>query len=170
MRLAVLILKRSFSLPKAAWRLQSTRRTLEALDLEPLLAQALRTWDEGSPSPAIIEWEVAPDGTAQGRPSLREADSSDEAGVFELEFVSEGVKLRLSQEACHREVYMPRRPSRHIATLGPWETVRVVLNGKADWPSGRFYYVQDYHVVVCDNRSPERLRTERLLDLQEDLI
>ena len=94
----------------------------------------------------------------------------DAAGIFDLVTTNDQVKLRLSQEACRREVYTPRRSPQYIATLRTWEPIRVIINGKADWHSDRYYYLQDYHVVLCDGPRGESLLPQRTFDFQADLI
>jgi hypothetical protein len=167
---AVLILKRAISVPKHIWRLPSTRRALQPLSLEPLVARALEAWEPGLVSPAIVEHDISEiDGTASRVPVARMAQRDDWAGVFHLSFSEEQVKLKLSHEACRREVISPRRSSQHIAELRLWKPIRVILNGKADWPSGRYYYVRDYHVVLCAEVRPESLGEVQIVDFQADL-
>ena len=156
-------------MPKDIWRLAVTRRTLPPLDYGPLILQALQTWPEGGASPVMIEAHVVRDGGALEAAVLRAAKSHDCAAIFELNFSDDRAKLRLSEQACAREVHTPRRRSRQLATLRLWEPVRVVLNGKADWPSGRLYYLLDYHVVLC-SRGPCALLPARTYDLQADLV
>ncbi len=169
MSITVLILKRSLSIPKAVWRLPATRRTLPPLHLEPLLKGCdLRV--SGNGPAELIEWEVAADGSEIQTRAQRPLKENDSAGVFDLVFNGGKVKLRLSQEACRREMYTPRRPSQYLTVLDPGEPVRVILNGKADWPSGRYYYLQDYHVILFAGASQRQLLPVRNFDFQADLI
>jgi hypothetical protein len=157
-------------MPKATWRLRSTRRSLLPLPLEPLVAAGLSAWQSDPVSPAIIESEIESDGAILKSPVLRKANDRDWSGVFGIQFSGEIVKLKLSQEACRREVYTPRRSSRHIANLRFWEPLRIILNGKADWSSGRYYYLLDYHVILCNALTLESLSPLQTFDLQADLI
>jgi hypothetical protein len=157
-------------MPKATWRLRSTRRSLPPLPIEPFVAAGLSAWRSDPISPAIIESEIGPDGEILKSPVFRKAKDRDWSGVFDVQFSGDLVKLKLSQEACRREVYTPRRSSRHIASLRFWEPLRIILNGKADWPSGRYYYLQDYHVVLCNDLTPASFSPIRAFDLQADLI
>ncbi len=157
-------------MPKATWRLRSTRRTLAPLSIESVVAAGLGAWRLDPLSRAIVESEIGPDGALLKPPVVRKAKDRDWSGAFDLQFSGDLVKLKVSQEACRREVYTPRRSSRHIATLRFWEPLRIVLNGKADWSSGRYYYLQDYHVVLCNGSMPTSLSPIRTFDLQADLI
>jgi hypothetical protein len=167
----ILILKRSVSMPKDIWRLPSTHRTLPPLiSLESLLDAALlvRTPQDGSP--ALIESQVAEDGIQVKTEVVRTLKDNDSAGIFDLRITGQKVTLRLSQEACRREVYTPRRSSQFLTDLKPWAPVRVILNGKADWSSGRSYYLQDYHVILCDLPRPDGPFAVRTINLQADLL
>jgi hypothetical protein len=168
---SIVILKRSVSLPKSIWRLPSTRRTLPPLTrLQSLLETALHEWAAEDKSPALIEGEISEDGLSVTPRRPRGLKHQDSAGVFDLVTTNDQVKLRLSQEACRREVYTPRRSPQYIATLRMWEPIRVIINGKADWHSDRYYYLQDYHVILCDRPRGESLLAVRTFDFQADLI
>lgn len=68
---AIIILKRSVSMPKATWRLRPTRRSLPSIPIEPHVAACLSAWRSDPISPAIIEYEIGPDGAALKSPVLR---------------------------------------------------------------------------------------------------
>ncbi|QOY88348.1 hypothetical protein [Paludibaculum fermentans] len=87
-----------------------------------------------------------------------------------LDFSGTGLNVRLSQEACLQALPSPKRASRHLATLQDGATVRIVLNGKADWPSGRYYYLQDYHVIFRCGAAETGFEEPRTIDLQADLV
>lgn len=168
-----LVLRRSATLPKHVWRHPATRRTLDPLDIAPLVQQAL----PGQPTASalegnvIVDAEISQDCTHLVKLSARTSRTQREfQGALALTFTDGRVKLALNSEACRREVYTPRRQSRHLGALETWAPVRVILNGKAGWSSGRFYYLQDYHVILCDGPQPPTLRTARTFDLQEDLF
>ena len=91
-------------------------------------------------------------------------------GALEVHTLDSAFKLKLNGEACQHQVYTPRRNSRHLAALAFWKPIRVLLNGKADWSSGRYYYLQDYHVVLCNESMPSSLPAPELMDLQADLF
>jgi len=155
---------------KDLWRVSSTCRTLQPLTLEPLVSAALSDTTCEAPPANLIEYEVSADSSAIQSRISRRLKEHDSAGVFDLAIAGEAVRMRLSQEACRREVYTPRRSSQFLASLKPWEPIRVILNGKADWSSGRFYYLQDYHVILCSPVGSYVLLTVRTFDFQADLI
>jgi len=170
-QMPIIILKRSASIPKDCWRLPSTRRTLPALTLlESLLNAALLVWTPQDGSPTLIESEVGEDGIDVKTRVARALKDDDSAGVFDFRITGQKVKLRLSQEACQREVFTPRRSSQFLTDLKPWSPIRVILNGKADWHSGRQYYLQDYHVILCDMPRPDGPLLVRTFDFQADLV
>ena len=138
--------------------------------LEPLLKAALLLSTAENVSPTLIESNVAEDGIEVKAGVVRTLEGDDSAGIFDLSIIDQQVRLRLSQEACRREVYTPRRSSRFLTVLKPWTPIRVILNGKADWPSGRYYYLQDYHVVLCDPSPIDGPFSVRTFDFQADLI
>lgn len=172
MRAAILILKRSISMPKAVWRSPSTKRTLAPLTMEGLVDKSLQGWSARSPvAQLIIEADVAQDGSDLKAAVPRAALDKDWSGVFALNMVGAQVRLSLTQEACHREVRAPRRSTQFLTCLQPWEPIRVILNGKADdGSSHRHYYLQDYHVVLCQGARPKGLQPVRTFDFQADLI
>jgi hypothetical protein len=172
--IALVILKRSVSIPKEQWRLPSARRTLDPITVEPLFLRALREWRSNPICPAIVESDVSLDGGKIHNPVIRTAKQNDCTGVFLVQFVEHGVKLRTQEEACRKELNTPRRASRHLATLAFWKPVRVLLNGKIDWHEGvRFYLLQDYHIVLCNDSVDSKRKlfsSIQFFDLQADLI
>ena len=160
-------------MPKAEWRLPSTRRTLDPIAVEPLVRSALGAWRSNPVSPALIQTEVSLDGGEARAPVVRKAKPIDHSGVFRVRLVDGGVKIRILEEACRRELQVPRRPSQHLATLAFWKPVRVLLNGKYDSTAGRFYVLQDYHIVLSDDSDSAegKLSSEiQFFDLQADLF
>src|SRR5262249_27241709 len=130
---------------KSIWRLPSTRRMLPPItQLQPLVDKALHVWTVKHASMVLIEGEISEDGSDVRTRVPRLLKPYDSAGVFDLSATDEKVKLRISQEGCRREVHTPRRSSQYLATLRPWEPIRVILNGKADWHSDRYYYLLDH--------------------------
>ncbi|MBL8235071.1 MAG: hypothetical protein JNL98_41600 [Bryobacterales bacterium] len=142
------------------------------MDIAPLVEQALSP--QTAPAPegnVIVDAEISQDCTHLAKLFARTATTAREfQGALALTFNDGRVKLALNSEACRRELFTPRRPSQHLGTLKPWEPVRVILNGKADWSSGRFYYLQDYHVILCDGPQPQTLPVARTFDLQAHLF
>jgi hypothetical protein len=118
----------------------------------------------------VIESEVSVDGTAILSLLSRGLTEHDSAGVFDFAVTDDAVRVRLSEEACRMAVYTPRRSSQFLAALKPWEPIRVVLKRKADWSSGRYYYLLDYHLVLCDAALSFALLPVRIFDYQADLI
>jgi hypothetical protein len=174
LHIALVVLKRSVSIPKKQWRLPSTRRTLDPIVAEPLLFRALKEWRSNPVSPAIVESEVSLDGGEIQSPVIRMAKQTDCTGVFLVQFVDHAVKLRMQEEACRKELNTPRRSSQHLATLAFWKPMRVLLNGKIDSHEGvRFYLLQDYHIVFCndsDDAKGKLLDSMQFFDFQADLI
>lgn len=163
MPLALLHLRRCVDMRKQVWRRPETRRTLAPRDPGGAFRAAYETWLATSHSPAIVEsdWET---------PQARPAKAVDHTGVFEVRFEEGLARIRLLEEACRLAVHTPRRPTQHIASLRPWQVVRVVLNGKADWSSGRFYYLLDSYLTLCDAAAPLGWQAGiHTIDLQADL-
>lgn len=139
----------------------------------PLVRSALSTWRSNPVSPALIQTEVSLDGGEARPPVVRKAKPADHSGVLRVRFVDEGVKLRIDEEACRSQLQKPRRPSQHLATLEFWNPVRVLLNGKYDSTAGRFYVLQDYHIVLCDDSDSAEQKLSsamQFFDLQADLF
>lgn len=166
---ALIQIQRSLSFPKAVWRAPTTRRTFAPLALAPLVSAAFRVWEANFVERGIVECEADGDGSLLHPPSARTARELDYAGVFDLAFSQDCVKVRLSREACARALPSPSRRSTHLATLRAGEGLRIILNGKADWPSGRFYYLRDYYLVFCDGLTGSECPELRTMDLQADL-
>jgi len=166
----ILVLKLSLSMPKAVWRVPSTCRTLPPLALRPLVSSVLADSPSDNTSANLIESEVAQDASGIERHLSRRLKEHDSVGVFDISIAGDTVKVRLSQEACRREVYTPRRASQFLTALTPWEPIRVILNGRADWSSGRYYYLQDYHAILCGPMRSYDLLPVRTFDFQADLI
>ena len=157
-------------MPKQVWRLPSTRRTLDPISIDPLVARA---WQQALKEPALpvtIVADIEGDPPAIKSTAIRKTKPRDRSGALEVHVSGQVVKLKLNGEACRQQVYTPRRNTQHLGTLQLWEPVRVKLNGKADWSSGRFYYLQDYYVVICGQSLPGKLPTPRLMNLEADLF
>jgi hypothetical protein len=111
----IVILKRSASIPKDVWRLPSTRRTLPALTLlESLLNTPLLFWTAENVSPTLIESDIAEDG-AELKTRIVRTLRRRLSGHIRFEITGRKVKLKISEEACRREVYTPRRSSQFLA-------------------------------------------------------
>ena len=122
----ILILRRSVQMPKHLWRQPSTCRTLLPILLDPIVGQALQCRTSHHPTGyGVVEAELSIDGDHLEKRTERTGRvKKDWSGVFNVTTVGCQVKLSLSQEACHREVYTPRRSTQYLATLKPWEPTR----------------------------------------------
>jgi hypothetical protein len=136
--------------------------------------RALGEWRSNPVSPALIEAEVSLDGKIR-TPAVRIASQVDHSGVFLLQFVDRGVKVRMTEEGCREQLSTPRRPSRHLTTLAFWKPIRVLLNGRRQegYEDLQLYLLQEYHLVLCDGShdSQHKLSSSmQLFDLQADLL
>ena len=118
---------------------------------------------------AIVELEINLDGVESRPVTIRKARATDASGVFELQFSEGSVRVKLVREAFNRH-FIPRRRSQYLTVLALGEPVRVLLNGRAGWHSGTFYYLHDYHLVLCDDLEGEISLPMRQFDLQADLL
>ena len=166
-RVVVVILKRSTSMSKSEWRSSSTRRTLDPIAIDPFVSRAFAEWQSNPISPAIVESQIKSDDQLDGL-QVRKAEQTECSGVFLLQFVAGGVRLRISEEGCHRERCRPRQLSQYLTTLEPWKPVRVLLNGKGNTWDDPYYLMQDYHMVLCDDTERKEHATQ-LFDLQINL-
>jgi hypothetical protein len=92
-------------------------------------------------------------------------------GVFEVSISgTDEAHVTLSEEECLRQLGMPRRRTRPIGLLRPWNSLRILLNGRSSSQSDQFYCVREYHVTLCAHPAPDRMQLARLLDLQEYLF
>lgn len=156
-------------MPKPVWRDPATRRTLSPIEIESHVLTGWRAW-RGRPRQAgLVELELSLDGSTIEECSARAAQPHDFSGVFDFDFDAEEVAVELKEEACRRELGVPTRVTRRIAILRPWRPVRVLLNGKADYHTQRWYYLREYHLVLCQPPVPESALEVRFVDLQEDL-
>jgi hypothetical protein len=171
--IALVVLTRSVCMRKEEWRLPSTRRTLDPIKVESPVSWALRAWRSNPVSPAIIETEISLDGGEIQTPTIRTANQIIHSGVFRVQLVDGGAKIRILEEACRTALNIPRRPSQHLDTLAFWKPMRVLLNGKYDAYSGRYYLLKDYHVVLCDDSATAEQKLSssiQFFDLQADLF
>lgn len=157
-------------MPKAVWRTPSTRRTLAGFQIDSFLTSAWRQWMDQAISPAMVSCDLEAEPLALKSVTVRKLKPRDYSGALEIHLADSVFKLRLNAEGCRRQVYTPRRNSKHLAPLTFWKPIRVLLNGRAGWYSGQFYYLQDYHVVLCNESMPSSLPAPDLIDLQADLI
>jgi hypothetical protein len=163
----LLVLKRSVEIPKAVWRLPATRRTLDSFSLAPLLRQLpIHTIPL---QPTLLTAELTPEATEITHQQTRPLKPIDHTGVFRLTQAQNTVKVALYAEACRLRLHLPHRPSRHLANLEPNQPRRVLLNGRADWSSGRYYYLRDDHLILFHGPQPTELPPATTIDLQADL-
>ncbi|MGJ5818924.1 hypothetical protein [Paludibaculum fermentans] len=138
--------------------------------MERWVGTVIHGWAASPIERAIVECDVDLDGALLKPPAIRAARDLDCAGVFGFGFTKDSLKVRLDQEACQRMLPSPKRRSRHLANLSQGTAIRVVLNGKADWPSGRYYYLLDFHVIFHGAAATEGIDMRRTFDLQADLL
>jgi hypothetical protein len=117
------------------------------------------------------------EGKVSGEPPLldvvtiRKADHVQSSGAFIFQIEDDKLRVKLSKEACLREVGWPERSTRSLATLGYWEPMRVILNGRNDyWKGDRYYRVQDSFIVFVNQPLPTRLAPLRTVDRQAHLF
>lgn len=131
-------------MPKSVWRAVDTLRTFTPSNIFPFVASAWKTSNDQD-SPFLIESDM----DVSHRPrktAVRKANKIKYSGVFRLQ-IDDRLKVHLDTQACKRELHAPERLSRHLATLRPWHTLRVLLNGNADWHSESYFFVREYHVL-----------------------
>jgi hypothetical protein len=95
MQLAILIFKRSQSMPKAEWRLPATCRTLAPMEIESLVTPAWTTWLAQAESPALVVCEFETEAGALNPSELktnviRKARNKDHYGALELDICGFG--------------------------------------------------------------------------------
>lgn len=164
---SIIILKRSASIPKNVWREPGTTRTFHALHIEEYVAAAWMTWMADKTKPAVIQSQID-EVNGQGQIEIRRTNPIEHSGVFRLYFSDDTVKVRLAPEACRNELHVPGRRDIHIARLQPWQPIRVLLNGKGDWHSDRYYFLQEYYLVLARDEMPVPLPALQTVDLQMD--
>ncbi|MBN8732837.1 MAG: hypothetical protein J0L64_20035 [Acidobacteria bacterium] len=165
MSFALIVASRGVTFTKDEWRRPGMRRTLAAIDTGPLVEGAFRDLEVG-PTPLVctVEWE----GTAIRRQSV--GPLKRHHGVFEIAVREDGsVRLVLREEACSSLYGTPRRHTQRVATLAPWRTVRVLINGRYSSYSGQTYLVHEYYWTLCEGAPPERWPEAVTVDLQADL-
>ena len=163
----LLVLKRSIEIPKTVWRLPATRRTLDPFPLAPLLRLLLP--QTIPPQSTLLTAELTPDATGITHQQTRPLKPIDHTAVFRLTQAQNTMKVALDSEACRLRLHHPHRPSRHLANFEPYRPLRVLLNGRADWSSGRYYYLRDYHLILFPGPQPTELPPLTTIDLQADL-
>ena len=173
MRSAIVLLKRSLSIPKHEWCERSCNRTLLTIDIEPLIKNIWRASRPDMPEQSFVELCLQADGSQKNPASIHSIQGQQKAfiGDFGFSFVSsDRVKVMLREDKCSRQLGTPRRRARQISLLRPWKPVRVLLNGRAASSSGQHYILQEYHLALCDEPMPDLLDAARFVDLQADLM
>lgn len=148
---SVLVVARRLVMTKEEWRERTRERTLPPFSLVPFLGE------DGS----LL---VSPDGLR-----VEERTAFAAPGFIGVFAVRGSFAVELREEACSSLFGSPRRATRRIAVLRPWQPVRVILNGRRANYSGQTYTVGDYHFVLRAGLVPEALAPARLVDLQADL-
>lgn len=104
-------------------------------------------------------------------PSLVTNRKKIRAGVLEFSSdAQERINVTLLAEPCAHRLGIPGRASCRIASLKPWDPIRIVLNGRAAYDSGQLYTLEDYHLTLCCEPMPQRMPDLRVMDLQADLL
>jgi len=165
MSFAVIVVSRGVALTKDEWRRPGLRRRLEPLRVGPVVEGLYRGLTLGA-GPLVCAAEL------EGAAILRQNSGllQRHHGVFEIASREDGaVRLRLREEACSALYGTPRRQTQTMATLAPWRTVRVLLNGRLSSYSGQTYRVHEYCWTLCAGEPPERWPEAVTVDLQADL-
>jgi len=173
MRSFVVVLKRGLSIPKQVWREQSSLRTLGPIEVESLIKNAWQENRSKSAEQGFIELSLRLDGSSENAPSLHMIQGPQKAfiGVFDVSFCStDKVQVTIREEACSSQLGTPRRRTRQIGLLQPWKPIRVLLNGRYGSSSGQYYLLQEYHLALCTEPAPDKLKLTRFVDLQADLM
>lgn len=173
MRSAIVLLERSSLIPKEVWRDPACKRTFMPIEVSHLVTNAWKSSRPATAERGSIVQLLQPDGSAKEPPSVRplQGGQKEFIGVFDVSFVSpDRAKVTLREEECVRRVGSPRRHTRQIALLRPWQPVRVLLNGRSASYSGQYYLLREYHLALCTGDVPEQLDPPRFVDLQADLF
>ncbi|MEO8028501.1 MAG: hypothetical protein ABI823_18615 [Bryobacteraceae bacterium] len=170
MKRAVIILQRKVTMAKEVWRKPTTRRTFSILAAGPMLVQA---WNE-SLETLIRQGVVRADLTADGQSlvataEVKEAAETVRAAIFSFEFRPGAIALKIEPSLCVSAVGLPRRDALRIGSLTPWNPIRVLINGRANFTSGPIYSVADYYVCLAEGDPPAVFADAKLHDLQADL-
>jgi len=172
MRSVVVVLERSSAIPKQDWR-SASRRTLLPIEVASLIRNVWKSNQNNADEQGSVVLSLTPDGSTKETEAVHsiQGQQRESIGVFEVVFLSrDQVKVTLLEEACARLVGSPKRRTRQIALLRPWQPVRVLLNGRSASYSGQYYLLQEYHLTLCTERTPDQLGPTRLVDLQADLF
>ena len=172
MRAAIVLLERSSLIPKPVWRDPCCRRTLMPIEVSRLITNAWKSNQAEVIEQASIVVSLQPDGSPKrGSVHPIQGQQKDFIGVFDVSFLSlDRVTVTLRQEECARRVASPGHRTRQIALLRPWKPLRVLLNGRSASHLGQYYLLQEYHLALCTDPTPDRLGTPRFVDLQADLF
>jgi hypothetical protein len=173
MRSAIVLLERSSVISKHVWRDTSCRRTLMPIEVEQLITSAWKSVQPEAAEQGSIVMSLRPDGAANDTQAVHKIQGQQKEfiGVFEVSFISpDRVRVTIREEECARHVGSPKRRTRQIAMLRPWKPIRVLLNGRSASHSGQYYFLQEYHLALCTDPTPDRLGPTRFVDLQADLF
>jgi len=173
MQSAIVLLERSSLIPKQDWRDSSCRSTFLPFEIARLITNAWKSNHSEVPEQGSIVVSLQADGSAKNAHSVHpmQGQQNDFIGVFEVSFISpDRVKVTLREEECARHAGSPKRRTRQIALLRPWNPVRVLLNGRSASHSGHYYLLREYHLALCTDPTPGQLGPTQLVDLQADLF
>lgn len=155
-------------IPKTVWRNAATPRTLPPMrnaELDPLVRSAI-TGDR--PERCVVELNLSGNSLKSDETVVRRCQGTVATGIFDVVFEDGFAVATIREEACLRDVGVPRRATRKIAHLHPGQPVHFLLNGKIDGHCERFYCLADDYLVLCTGLEAQWDRI-REIDLQEDL-
>lgn len=173
MKSAIVLLERRSLIPKQEWRSPSCSRTFAAIEVSKTITNARETHRSEARENAALLIPLRSDGSPQSPPSICPLEGAKKAflGVFEVSFIlQDQVDVTLREEECSRLLGSPRRSTRQIALMTPWNSMRVLLNGRLSGHSSQYYLLVEYHLMVCTEAIPERIAPPRFIDLQADLL
>ncbi len=173
MQSAVMLLERNSVTPQQVWRDPALQRTLPPIDVTHLITAAWKSNQGVAIENGFITLALELDGSAKQNQPVRIVHGQQKifSGVFEMIYMSQTeVKVTLREDECLRRLGSPKRATRQIALLRPWNVTRVLLNGRSASYSGQHYILCEYHLVLCRDPAPDWMGSARSIDLQEDLF
>jgi hypothetical protein len=169
MRSAVVLLRRESMTPKSIWRDASFRRTMHPVEISSTVLSAWTSHHSELVEQGVIAVSLEADGSQSSPGVLHPMQSEHKKilGSLEISFTApDTVKVILRGDKLHG---VPKRATRQIAVLRPWRPIRILMNGRFDAHSDRFYTLSEYHLALCNDPAVERLPSPRFIDLQADL-
>ena len=173
MRSAIVLLERSSSVPKHAWRDPAGQRTLAPFEAMQVIANTWKAHRNKIVEYGSISISLDLDGSAIGVQAVHSCkrEQPEFIGVFEMSFVDDDrVKVFLREEECSRQLGSPRRHTHQIALLRPWQPVRILLNGRRSSHSEQNYLLLEYHLTLCADPVSDTQNPTQFVDLQAILF